>query len=109
MTNVAEQRLRLPPGGTSREELRREMDEASANDAKWLERLAAGTNYPAGDDVLEVAKEAYLRFFSTNGLLPSHVPEPRPVRARGHRLRRGAAPRPRRGREHHLGRLGDRS
>ena len=74
MTNVAEQRLSLPPSGTSREELRREMDEASANDAQWLERLAAGTNYAAGDDVVEVAKEAYLRYFSTNGLLPSTFP-----------------------------------
>ena len=36
--------------------------------------MAAGTNYPAGDDVLEVAKEAYLRFFSTNGLLPGTFP-----------------------------------
>ena len=74
MTNVAEQRLRLPPAGASREELRREMDEASVDDAKWLERLAAGTNYAAGDDVVEVAKEAYLRYFSTNGLLPSTFP-----------------------------------
>ena len=36
--------------------------------------MATGTNYPAGDDVLEVAKEAYLRFFSTNGLLPGTFP-----------------------------------
>ena len=36
--------------------------------------MAVGTNYPAGDDVLEVAKEAYLRFFSTNGLLPDIFP-----------------------------------
>ena len=34
------------------------MDEASVNDAAWLERLAAGTNYAAGEDVVEVAKEA---------------------------------------------------
>ena len=29
---------------------------------------------PAGDDVIEVAKEAYLRFFSTNPLYPSTFP-----------------------------------
>jgi glutamate/tyrosine decarboxylase-like PLP-dependent enzyme len=50
------------------------MGEAASHDAAWLERLAAGTNYAAGDDVVEVAKEAYLRFFSTNGLLPSTFP-----------------------------------
>ena len=31
----------------------------------------AGGTYPAGDDVMEVAKEAYLRFFSTNPLYTS--------------------------------------
>nr|MBA2314874.1 aminotransferase class V-fold PLP-dependent enzyme [Chloroflexota bacterium] len=36
--------------------------------------MATGTNYPAGDDVLEVARDAYLRFFSTNGLLPGTFP-----------------------------------
>ena len=34
----------------------------------------AGAQYPAGDDVLDVAKEAYLEFFSTNALLPSLFP-----------------------------------
>ena len=50
------------------------MEEAAAGDLDWLRRMATGTNYPAGDDVLEVAKEAYLRFFSTNGLLPGIFP-----------------------------------
>ena len=50
------------------------MEEAAAGDLDWLTRMATGTNYPAGDDVLEVAKEAYLRFFSTNGLLPGTFP-----------------------------------
>ena len=31
----------------------------------------AGGTYPAGDDVMEVAKEAYLQFFSTNPLYTS--------------------------------------
>ena len=74
MSKVAEERASLPRHGTSREELRHRLDVASAHDALWLERLAAGTNYAAGDDVVEVAKEAYLRYFSTNGLLPSTFP-----------------------------------
>ena len=67
-------RVMLPHEGTDRETLRRRMDEAAAGDADWLRRMAVGTNYPAGDDVLEVAKEAYVRFFSTNGLLPDIFP-----------------------------------
>ena len=67
-------RVALPHDGTDRETLRRALDEAAAGDVDWLRRMAVGTNYPAGDDVLEVAKEAYLRFFSTNGLLPDIFP-----------------------------------
>ena len=74
MAMLAEPRLRLPLHGTSREELRHRMDDAALSDAAWLERLAAGTNYAAGEDVVEVAMEAYVRFFSTNGLLPSTFP-----------------------------------
>ncbi len=74
MTTLIEPRVQLPQHGTSRDQIRARMDEASNHDARWLERLAAGTNYMAGDDVVEVAKEAYLSFFSTNGLLPSTFP-----------------------------------
>ena len=74
MTTATGERVRLPQVGTGREELRAVMEEAAVDDADWLRRMAVGTNYPAGDDVLEVAKEAYLRFFSTNGLLPDLFP-----------------------------------
>ena len=37
----------------------------------WEAKLMAGGTYPAGDDVMEVAKEAYLKFFSTNPLYTS--------------------------------------
>lgn len=68
------ERASLPARGMDAAALRRSMDEAAAGDADWLGRMAAGTNYPAGDDVLEVAKAAYLRFFSTNALLPTTFP-----------------------------------
>lgn len=74
MTTDARTRAILPPDGMDRDRLRRTMEDAAADDADWLSRMAVGTNYPAGDDVLEVAKEAYLRFFSTNGLLPDLFP-----------------------------------
>lgn len=72
-TNIAP-RVRLPEQGTPRDTVLAALDDAAGGDEPWLERLAAGTNYVAGDDVTEVAKAAYLRFFSTNGLLPHTFP-----------------------------------
>src|SRR5688572_3504424 len=74
VTTSIDGRVDLPQEGTDRDELRRRMEAAATGDADWLRRMAVGTNYPAGEDVLEVAKEAYLRFFSTNGLLPDLFP-----------------------------------
>lgn len=70
----SEHRVRLPASGTPRDRLQEALDEAAAGDADWLRRMAVGTNYPAGEDVLQVARDAYLRFFSTNGLLPDLFP-----------------------------------
>ena len=70
----SEHRVRLPANGTPRDTLQQQLEEAAGGDADWLRRMAVGTNYPAGEDVLEVAKDAYLRFFSTNGLLPETFP-----------------------------------
>lgn len=65
----AGERARLPARGTPREALRRMLEEATADDVRdWEQRLAAGMTFPAGEDVVEVAKEAYLRFFKTNAL-----------------------------------------
>ena len=68
------ERVSLPHDGASREEISRTLEEAASGDVDWLSRMAVGTNYPAGEDVLQVAKDAYLRFFSTNGLLPGIFP-----------------------------------
>ncbi|MBM4408335.1 MAG: aspartate aminotransferase family protein [Chloroflexi bacterium] len=66
------QRATLPEHGHTRDEIRRMIDEASREDILDFEqRLMAGGTYPAGDDVMEVAKEAFLRFFSTNPLYSS--------------------------------------
>ncbi|MDQ3810226.1 MAG: aminotransferase class V-fold PLP-dependent enzyme, partial [Chloroflexota bacterium] len=64
----------LPRQGLARDELRRRLALARSDDVQPVERMVAGAQYPAGDDVLEVAKEAYLEFFSTNALLPSLFP-----------------------------------
>jgi sphinganine-1-phosphate aldolase len=64
----------LPERGLDGEELRQRLRLAHAEDVRPVERMVAGAQYPAGDDVLEVAKEAYVEFFSTNALLPSLFP-----------------------------------
>jgi sphinganine-1-phosphate aldolase len=70
-------RASLPAHGMSREAIRDVMREASVDDVDWRARLAAGTVYDAGDDVVEVAKDAYLQFFSTNALYPNSFPSVR--------------------------------
>jgi len=67
-------RRALPAHGATRAEIDARFDAISADDlTDWEERLMAGGTYPAGDEVLQVAKDAYLRFFSTNPLYASTV------------------------------------
>lgn len=58
----------LPKEGTAWPELRERLREAGHRDIDWRGgRLPMFIHY-AGDDVLEVAKQAYLMYFSENGL-----------------------------------------
>jgi sphinganine-1-phosphate aldolase len=66
--------IAFPHDGKALEAVCQELTEASQGDARWKERLAAGVSYPAGDDVLQVALEAYTRFFSANALYPGLFP-----------------------------------
>src|SRR4051812_795842 len=66
--------MELPKAGTPWAELDAQMDAARADDVDWRRgRIAVYVHY-AGDDVLEVAKKAYLKFFSENGLGPKAFP-----------------------------------
>jgi sphinganine-1-phosphate aldolase len=64
----------FPQNGLSREQIVRELDEAASGDLDYMGRLASGTVYDPGGEVLEVAKEATLRFFSSNALYSSTFP-----------------------------------
>ena len=64
----------LPEHGCPRDEVRRRLSLAQTDDIRPVERMVAGAQYPAGDDVLDVAKDAFVEFFSTNALLPSLFP-----------------------------------
>ena len=66
--------MKLNEQGVPADELRESMRQMASEDKQWKERLAAGVSYPAGDDVLEVAQQAYIDFFSVNALYPSIFP-----------------------------------
>jgi glutamate/tyrosine decarboxylase-like PLP-dependent enzyme len=66
--------MRLPTKPTPRQDLFAAMDAASQTDADWRHARTFSLVYQARADVLEVAKEAYLRFFSENALNPMAFP-----------------------------------
>lgn len=64
----------LPRKGISPEVLEAQMEAARARDVDWRNgRIGVYIHY-AGEDVLAVAKQAYLKFFSENGLGPKAFP-----------------------------------
>ena len=67
-------RVKLTKKGVPAQELRETMQATADADVKWKERLANGVSYPARDDVLQVAQEDYLAFFSANALYPGIFP-----------------------------------
>lgn len=66
--------IHLPARGKSRGALMREMDAARAHDVRWREGRVFSLVFYAGDDVHQVAEEAYMRFFSENALNPTAFP-----------------------------------
>ena len=67
-------RAKLAKAGVPARELRETMQAKAGADLKWKQRLANGVSYPASDDVLQVAQEAYLAFLSANALYPGIFP-----------------------------------
>lgn len=64
----------MPPAGTAWDQLKKEMIERGAGDAKWREGKTAVYVFNAGEDVAEVQKEAYTMYMSENGLGPLAFP-----------------------------------
>jgi glutamate/tyrosine decarboxylase-like PLP-dependent enzyme len=67
-------RARLPDRGTDWPTLRRELIDLGRGDADWRHGRTAVYVFHAGDDVLEVAKEAYALYQSENALGPLAFP-----------------------------------
>lgn len=64
----------MPPAGTAWDQLKKEMIERGAGDAKWREGKTAVYVFNAGEDVARVQKEAYTMYMSENGLGPLAFP-----------------------------------
>jgi sphinganine-1-phosphate aldolase len=64
----------LPKQGKSWSELDGEMDAARKGDVDWRRGRVGVYIHYAGEEVLDVAKKAYLKFFSENGLGPKAFP-----------------------------------
>lgn len=66
--------MKLPEKGLSKGELFERLDQHGREDANWRQGKTFSLVYYAGDEMLEVVKEAYLRFFSENALNPMVFP-----------------------------------
>ncbi len=64
----------LPPRGRSREEILADLRHLKARDAAWKQGRVFSLVYYAGEEVLDVLREAALLFFSENALNPLAFP-----------------------------------
>jgi glutamate/tyrosine decarboxylase-like PLP-dependent enzyme len=66
--------MSFPKQGMSKEEVARGLEAKREGDAEWQKGKTFSLVYNAGEDVMAVAKDAYLRFFSENALNPMAFP-----------------------------------
>jgi sphinganine-1-phosphate aldolase len=66
--------LPLPQTGTSHEQLMAQMRSLRDKDVKWRDGKVFSLVFYAGDEILEVIKEAHALFMSENGLNPGAFP-----------------------------------
>ena len=64
----------LPPHGSNWEKVKAQMEAAQKDDQPWhSERMFIGGSYFGGDDVVEVANEAYQRYINYNALYATKI------------------------------------
>jgi len=71
---AAGDRSPFPKHGLSRAEVAELVADAAIGNVDWKGRMASGVNYFVSDEVVEVARDAYMQFFSTNALYRGHFP-----------------------------------
>ncbi|MEO1516495.1 MAG: aspartate aminotransferase family protein [Bacteroidota bacterium] len=62
---------KIPPEGVSRDSILSELENMKTNDIKWRAGRSFSYVYFAGDEILSLVQEAYLKYFSSNALNPS--------------------------------------
>lgn len=73
--------MKIPERGVERTEIARQLEAMKRDDGDIAGARLFSLAYPTRDDVLEVAKEAYLAFFSENALNPMTFPSLRKMEA----------------------------
>jgi sphinganine-1-phosphate aldolase len=71
---MSERRFQLPSRGRPKQDILATMKELRHKDVKWQEGKVFSLVFYAGDEVTDILKEAYLTFFSENGLNPTAFP-----------------------------------
>jgi sphinganine-1-phosphate aldolase len=71
----------LPEHGASRDEVLAQLDAMREHDVRWRSGRAFTLAYHAGDDVLELQADAFVRFMDDNGLNPDAFPSSRQLQA----------------------------
>ncbi len=66
--------MKMPEHGRAWDEIRSEMTERGAGDAKWRDGRTAVYVFNAGEEIAAIQKEAYAAFMSENGLGPLAFP-----------------------------------
>lgn len=64
----------LPPEGRAAAAVLEAMDAAATDDARWREGRTMSLVFHPGDEICDLVKQAYTRFFSENALNPSAFP-----------------------------------
>ena len=71
---MTENRIQLAPKGRAKEDILATMQALRQKDVKWREGKVFSLVFYASDEVTDILKEAYLMFFSENGLNPTAFP-----------------------------------
>jgi glutamate/tyrosine decarboxylase-like PLP-dependent enzyme len=67
-------RIQLPSQGRAKQDILATMQALRQKDVKWREGKVFSLVFHASDEVTDILKEAYLMFFSENGLNPTAFP-----------------------------------
>lgn len=71
----------IPQAGMTTQQISQALDDASGNDVRWRDGKAFSLAYNAGQDVLQVADDAYRRFGGSNALNTAAFPSLRQMQS----------------------------